>query len=443
MFIRLKKFCKRISTSYSCKTVIERNTQSILSGLSQGDHLCIDFSNFQKTNIEITTKWQDHCELLKFDTTKINHDSCDNSSHHNSELVLKALKDINDPKLVNLYIVRNDLEMGKFNDIEECLNLSLSVPEYFNVSVNASQLSLHIKNKFQGDLAVSSNEGEIFIDKLRGNMIHLDCWESSVSVKKLLEGNIHINCKNLIAKMVNGDKVDIRSEKKIEIESIYSKDCCFNALEGVKIGQCHGNLKVKNEFRGVDVGGIDGSFDIISTNGNINIQVNKLDKTRQSTVTALMGSINGSIDPEIVANIECSSLSPNSNRDTITIASDAFELFNNTKYTSDTFQKVGRFTGKSTITKRPSFQSNNSLSSGKVDLKAAENQSLINRNVDTSLHSSLEHNDLKIDIIFSSYKNIYVETLSWIEVIRRKYGFLDENEGTKPPSSVGRTAKAS
>ena len=89
---------------------------------------------------------------------------------------------------------------------------------------------------------------------------------------------------------------------------------------------------------------------------------------------------------------------------------------------------MGRLTGKSTANKRPSFNQNNSLSSGKVDIKAAEKQSLISGNV-----NNIDNNYDKVDLIFSSYKNIYVETISWIEVIRRKYEFANEKKATKPP----------
>ena len=46
-----------------------------------------------------------------------------------------------------------------------------------------------------------------------------------------------------------------------------------------------------------------------------------------------------------------------------------------------------------------------------------------------------------LDMCFRSATLIEIESISWIEDIRRKYGFKKE-EGTQPPSHKGRTASA-
>jgi hypothetical protein len=54
--------------------------------------------------------------------------------------------------------------------------------------------------------------------------------------------------------------------------------------------------------------------------------------------------------------------------------------------------------------------------------------------------------EAKFDLNLTARGNIRVETLSWIQVIRSKYGFDDHagtGTGTRPPARPGRTASSS
>lgn len=57
---------------------------------------------------------------------------------------------------------------------------------------------------------------------------------------------------------------------------------------------------------------------------------------------------------------------------------------------------------------------------GKIDLQGAENSQGGNQSPDFILQLLAKN-------------KISVQTMSWIEVIRRKHGFIHENEGTLPP----------
>ena len=50
--------------------------------------------------------------------------------------------------------------------------------------------------------------------------------------------------------------------------------------------------------------------------------------------------------------------------------------------------------------------------------------------------------DIGFDLTLRSHGHIRVETLSWIEIIRRKHGFGDSSDQGLPPLGVGRTASA-
>lgn len=72
----------------------------------------------------------------------------------------------------------------------------------------------------------------------------------------------------------------------------------------------------------------------------------------------------------------------------------------------------------------------------------SENNKSIDEVFQTNNSSSKHHQNQKADLQLIAFGNIRLETLSWIEAIRRKHGFLREEEGTLPPSAVGRTAQA-
>jgi len=46
------------------------------------------------------------------------------------------------------------------------------------------------------------------------------------------------------------------------------------------------------------------------------------------------------------------------------------------------------------------------------------------------------------DLTLIARGNVRVDTMSWIQVIRSKYGFEDSVGGTMPPSTPGRTASS-
>jgi hypothetical protein len=48
----------------------------------------------------------------------------------------------------------------------------------------------------------------------------------------------------------------------------------------------------------------------------------------------------------------------------------------------------------------------------------------------------------RFDLVLTARGNIRLETMSWIEAVRRKYGFMDETQGTVPSGRPGRTASA-
>ncbi len=157
---------------------------------------------------------------------------------------------------------------------------------------------------------------------------------------------------------------------------------------------------------------------------------------------------------QMKVNLLCESQSHNTTRAAVTITSDAFEVDATSSgpvtagSSADVFEGgklAGRLTGKSQSLKRPAAQAHGQ-SSGKINLQGAEAQSMQSLSQRRDGAMELGESDAKssaCSLRLVAHGNIRLETMSWIEAIRRKYGFVDEKQGTLPPASIGRTASAS
>jgi hypothetical protein len=132
---------------------------------------------------------------------------------------------------------------------------------------------------------------------------------------------------------LKGNFVDIMATDKVEIGAIYSNERCQISAElgDIKLGLANGNFRVSHPYvlsihdlnrhlqvrstdGSVSMKGIDGSFDIASTTGNIRLQVNDLQQNDTglnsvvarkilnsvSQVRSKTGSIHIELSPEVI-----------------------------------------------------------------------------------------------------------------------------------------------
>jgi hypothetical protein len=134
---------------------------------------------------------------------------------------------------------------------------------------------------------------------------------------------------------LKGNFVDIMANDKVEIGAIYSNERCQISAEigDIKLGLANGNfrvsppdveswmihvlyrhLQVRSTDGSVSMQGIDGSFDIASTTGNIRLQVNGLQQNDSglnsvvarkmlnsvSQVRSKTGNIHIELSPEVI-----------------------------------------------------------------------------------------------------------------------------------------------
>ena len=454
----MMRYCLKTLIAIPCKT--SRSSCS-LSNLGQGCRIIANLQEVRKCTINITTGWQDHCDIFcSYDTYPRSECNWHTDPYPFEPLSMSDIQSRSNDSFVQGVIrfsASSDRVLNIFpiDSSAESIYISVKVPEYFDFEITANELDLIVRNKFQGNFSVHNDSGTIVIDKMRGSNITIDSGSSHVSVRKLLEGNCTISAGQLGAKMINGDLVSINTVNGgVDIEAMYAKTASVvcNSDGNINIGLLQGAISTETKGHGsTTVSNIDGSFDILAQEGEVKLQINKLDLSSPSSAVAVKGNISAKIDGEVAATLLCETTTGSSSgRKTLSIASDSYVSYVNTfDYENPVNSKnippkaqwiaalpapltghrlAGRLTGPTAGKVRHS--GGGAASSGKISTASAEEQSLR-----TFEKKRLDSSDREnIDIQLRARGSVRVETLSWMEVIRRKYGFTEKSEGTSPPS---------
>jgi DNL zinc finger len=321
-------------------------------------------------------------------------------------------------------------------------------------------LNLRVQNKLLGDFAVQCSGGSIVLDKLRGSNLSFNTGDSDITVNKVIEGCSSIHCRSITAQMVNGEEVRLVAKQTISVGAIYAQQAIIQSGGDCKVGLLRGSAHVSSARGDVSLSGVDGSFDVVAEQGNVSLQLNKLstdippgrdrnsyygddrDKVHDamagiSTASAPNGSVAASVDPELVALLKCETISPGAKP--IEVLSDAFEVKDDTDTDTDGKQMVSGFlTGKSKAPKRATSR-RGGHSSGKIDLRGAESQAMQGYVERQGSGDGAEEPSGVIPSLWLQGKDVIrVETLSWIEAIRRRHGFSEPMADV----NVGRRARA-
>lgn len=204
------------------------------------------------------------------------------------------------------------------------------------------------------------------------------------------------------------------------------------------------------------ISGIDGTFDVSSADGDVEVAINKLAKESKGSGTVkTKGNLAVFMDPEISTKFACTAITHDEINNNISVLSDAFTKDSDSMelcedHGSDpTFMHVmhGRLSGLSAAAKRPRFASSTPNRSGKIDLDGSDLFSLGANASQSNTDSDVP--DLSFEVTSRSASEpakITIETLSWIETIRRKHGMGDvpfENANRREADDAHLTRKKS
>jgi len=120
-----------------------------------------------------------------------------------------------------------------------------------------------------------------------------------MKVNSVLEGsNITVNCRDFYSKMLHSQNSSITTIENTRIEALYTSNTCIESDGGINIDLIRGNVLGKST-RDIFLKGIDGVFNAESTNGRIELQINKLAGGSKSRAHASHGNVLVKVDPKV------------------------------------------------------------------------------------------------------------------------------------------------
>ncbi len=390
--------------------------------IHQGGNIRLNLGSLKNGSVRIKSSWQDHVNLTA------------------DEGVFDVQMNEEEQKLI---VSR---KRGVSADVEGVIDIV--TPEVINLNIMGQNTNIHIKNKIEGDVMIQCESGDIQMDKVRGKSITIESNDANISSRKLIEGaDVFIKGGKIRAKMINGDNVNVFSESSIDVGAMYTRLLTMKSKKDTTLGLMNGNAYVTSSTGSVTMNNIDGWFDI-SANNIVNLQVNKLSRHPSSALGCRVltkGSVFASVDPEVKASVDCFCMST-AGRAVVTIVSDSFQPLDAAPDQGLSPERAqGVLTGESKMSKRPTFSRGNGDASGKINLNGAELQAMSGPNHEnrggSSDSNADNHTEDGFDLALHAYGHVRLETLSWIEIIKRKHGFGDD-EALSPPKGVGRRASS-
>ena len=180
-----------------------------------------------------------------------------------------------------------------------------------------------------------------------------------------------------------------------------------------------------NDEEDVEVNGVDGIISILNKRGDVSVQVNKLKSSMRSSIECQHGSVTTQINPEISVSLEVDS------RESLKMNTKNF--FEQSRLSPTKMKGT-----LEAVTSDVKNKGRSTLISGKIDLLSAQRYALhaerFGNNGDddgTSTDNSMREFEGDKDIpylLITASKDITVKTLSWMDAIKEKFGFLEEEK---------------
>jgi len=91
-------------------------------------------------------------------------------------------------------------------------NVTVSLPEHTHLSFESqTPMNIEVRGKLEGNVSIRTVEGDISVNKVRGEDIVLISGDGHVTIKSMLEGQQRIRGLSVTAKRLMGKSIDIEA----------------------------------------------------------------------------------------------------------------------------------------------------------------------------------------------------------------------------------------
>lgn len=222
--------------TYAYSTFPLRHSAVLAQGVKlsyfQNGLLKIDFTETNKlVKLKVISTWRDDCEIIESSIEDL-----DDFVWMNDEA----------SRLTSILFNNNnkDAKANSSSDSSKDINLTLSIPEYCNLEIKGNNMDFIQEKKIQGDVDVDIKKGNIFVNKVRGQLIRMQAWNGNINVKTAIEGNVKLTGKEIAIKMMNVDSLNLHAHK-LNVEAIYSKSAEIVTYGDTEINHMQGRCNVR------------------------------------------------------------------------------------------------------------------------------------------------------------------------------------------------------
>mmetsp|Transcript_17883 Transcript_17883/g.22026 ORF Transcript_17883/g.22026 Transcript_17883/m.22026 type:complete len:385 (+) Transcript_17883:155-1309(+) len=284
-------------------------------------------------------------------------------------------------------------------------SVDLSVPERINLEIYCLSGDVEIRGKMEGDVRIECKNGNISLDKIRGDRIYLRS-NGSVDVSKNVEGTeIEIESKSFRAKRVMGNYVSVKCEDDVEIVSSYAGNLNISTQENVTLGAVHSNLSCSS--KALAIHGMNGSVSTTCRN-NIELYFDTFAQNSCSDIRSTQGDILlaipqvNEVDSSVL--IEAAAKEIEQQHDAFKVVSSLQEQHDIVPFTKITLSPLMLSEAKS---------GNGQVGSGKINIEEAAKEIYGKQKTSGNIHQMIQIEALQ--------GKIKLEQLGWMDRIKKQF----------------------
>ncbi|KAG5183241.1 hypothetical protein JKP88DRAFT_195864 [Tribonema minus] len=280
--------------------------------------------------------------------------------------------------------------------------LHLVLPESFGLWVHVNEGKLTTTGKLKGDIHLRTDSGDIQVATIRGETVCLAAPHGSIAADTL-EGGITIECTTATVKKLLSNGARISAAGDVAIGGMYDAHALIECPASVTVDSSHGHVEVRGGAREVRLLGVSGSA-AVSAGGDVQLNFDALQDGSRSEVATSDGSVSVSAPEDASCTVDVAA-------GDVKIATAAFKGETSVTTASGTIAGAAP---------EPSRHGGG----GKIDMQGAREQRL---NTFVSGDRQRASGNMKSETalhIRAPNGSVVLETLGWMDRIKRKHGFL-------------------